>query len=89
MLHLRPELVHQDKLGVFGFGELAVEALAGEGVYFVRPWHRHVPASAGGDARAASAQKGRGLIEGAGKHLAELLVQLSQAPWGEAFPYRP
>ncbi len=87
MLHLRPELVHAEKLGVFPFGRLSVEALSGAGVHFVRPWHRYVPASAGGDARKASAEKGQAIIDGAAEHLAELLVQLSRAPWSEAFPY--
>jgi creatinine amidohydrolase len=89
MLHLRQELVRKDKFGVFPVGNLTVEALSGEGLYFVRPWHRHVPASAGGDVRKASAEKGRKLIEGAAEHLAELLVQLSQAKWSDSFPYQP
>jgi creatinine amidohydrolase len=87
MLHLRGDLVRRDKLAVFPFGTLAVEALAGGGVHFVRPWHRYVPASAGGDVRQASAQKGRELIRAEAEHLAELLVQLSRTPWTAAFPY--
>ncbi len=89
MLHLREDLVHQGEMGVFPFGTLAVEALAGAGVHFVRPWHRYVPASAGGDVRQASAEKGRTLIDAEAEHLAELLVQLSQAEWTDAFPYLP
>lgn len=89
MLHLRPDLVHKDKFDVFPFGKLRVEALSGAGVYFVRPWHRHVPVSAGGDVRQASAEKGRKIVEGAAEHLATLLVQLSQAQWTEAFPFEP
>jgi len=88
MLHLREDLVRTDKIGVQPFGQLAVEALSGGGVYFVRPWHRYVPAGAGGDARKASADKGRQLIDAEAEHLAELLVQLSEAPWTDAFPYR-
>ena len=88
MLHLRPDLVHKDKFDVFPFGKLSVEALAGAGVYFVRPWHRHVPVSAGGDVHRASAEKGRKIVEGAAEHLATLLVQLSQAQWTEAFPFK-
>jgi creatinine amidohydrolase len=87
MLHLREELVRKDLFGVFPFGKLTVEALSGGGVHFVRPWDRHVPASAGGDVRKATPEKGRKLIEGAAEHLAELLVQLSQAEWTDAFPY--
>ena len=46
-----------------------------------------MPASAGGDVRKATPEKGRKLIEGAAEHLADLLVQLSQAEWTDAFPY--
>lgn len=87
MLHLREDLVRKDRFGVFPFGKLSVEALSAGGVYFVRPWDRHVPASAGGDVRKATPEKGRKLIEGAAERLAELLVQLSQAEWTDAFPY--
>jgi creatinine amidohydrolase len=89
MLHLREDLVRTEKIGVLPFGRLAVEALSGGGVYFVRPWHRHVPGAAGGDARKASADKGRQLIDAEAEHLAELLLQLSRAPWSESFPYEP
>ncbi len=88
MLYLREDLVRKDKFDNFPWGEKpAVEALAGEGVYFVKPWHLHVPASAGGDVRKASVEKGKGLIENAAKHLARLLTQLSKTPWSETFPY--
>ncbi len=88
MLHLREDLVRKDKFDVFPWGQKpAVEALAGEGVYFVKPWHLHIPASAGGDVRKASAEKGKGLIDGAAEHLGRLLVQLSKTPWSETFPY--
>lgn len=89
MLHLREDLVRAGKIGVLPFGKLAVEALSAEGVYFVRPWHRHVPFAAGGDAREASADKGRRLIDAEAEHLADLLVQLSRAPWSDSFPYEP
>ena len=87
ILHLRGDLVRKDKLGVFERGRLAVEALAEENVYFVRPWHLHVPASAGGDVRKATADKGRGLIDASAERLATLLAQLSKAPHTDAFPY--
>jgi creatinine amidohydrolase/Fe(II)-dependent formamide hydrolase-like protein len=89
MLYLRQDLVRTDRLDVFPFGKLAVEALSGGEVHFVRPWHRYVPAGAGGDVRQASAEKGRQIIEGSAEQLAELLVQLSQAPWSDTFPYKP
>jgi len=88
IMHLRGELVRADKLGVFPTGVLAVEALGEPGVYFVRPWHLHVPASAGGDVRRSSAEKGEKLIDHSADRLAELLVQLSAAEWTASFPYR-
>jgi creatinine amidohydrolase len=87
MLYLREDLVRTGKIGVLPFGELAVEALSRD-AHFVRPWHRAVPASAGGDATQASAEKGREIVERSAEHIAELIVQLSQAPWSEAFPYK-
>ena len=89
MLHLREDLVRREAIDDNPWGRLAVEALSDGGVYFVRPWHRHVPAGAGGDARQASAEKGRQLLDAEAEHLAELLVQLSRAAWSESFPYEP
>jgi len=89
MLFERPDLVHTDKFENFPFGQIAVEALAGGAAHFVRPWHRAVPASAGGQTSESSAEKGKILIEGSAEYLAELLVQLTEAPWSEAFPYKP
>ena len=48
-----------------------------------------MPASAGGDARKASAEKGRQIIQAEAEHLAALLIGLSGAPWTDAFPYEP
>jgi len=87
MMHLHPDLVKADKRANFPFGRLAVDALDSPNVYFVRPWHRCVPASAGGETREATAEMGEKLVEGAAEYLADLLVQLARAPWTEAFPY--
>jgi len=87
MMHLHPHLVRNDKLADFPFGKLAVDALESSNVYFVKPWHRCVPASAGGETREATAELGQRLVEGAAGYLADLLVQLARAPWSEAFPY--
>ena len=87
MMYLRGDLVKADKLADFPFGELAVEALRSGGHYFVKPWHRVVPASAGGETRQSSAEKGRKVVEAEADGLSELLVQLTQTPWSDAFPY--
>lgn len=86
-LFLRPELVRRDKIGVFPRQAPSLETLTRYPVHFVRPWHRYVPASAGGDAREASAAKGEALIKSAADGLATLLTELSHAPETPAFPY--
>ncbi len=85
LLWIRPDLVHQDKLTDNPFGRLRVPGLAR--TRFVRPWHLYVPASAGGETRASSADKGRRLLEANAEGLAQLLVELSTAPYDERFPY--
>ncbi len=85
MLWIRPDLVHEDKLDDFPVARLRAKGLSH--VRFVRPWHLYVPASAGGETRAASAEKGRTLVEAYAKGFANLLVELSQAPYDEHFPY--
>jgi creatinine amidohydrolase len=89
MLHVRPDLVHKEKFGVFPWGELAVEALKDPHVIFVRPWHLYVPAAAGGDVREATEEKGRKLIEHSAEYLANLLVELTKAKFTDTFPYKP
>jgi len=86
MMWIRPDLVRQDELADNPFGQLAVPLLAGAN--FVRPWHVYVPASAGGETRASSADKGQAVTEALAAGLSDLLVQLSSTPWSESFPYR-
>ena len=87
VMHLRPDLVRPDKVADNPFGQLAVEALKDPRVTFVRPWHLACPASAAGDQRQATAAKGEALVASAARAIGRLLVELSQAPAGAAFPY--
>lgn len=89
MMHLRPDLVHADKLQDLPVGRPMVESIAQGKVFYVRPWHLHVPLGGGGETRASSAEKGRILVEGGAAGLADFLVELSQAPWSLTFPYPP
>lgn len=89
VMHLRGDLVHEDKLTDNPFGELAVDALAEADVYFVKPWHLHVPASAGGEQRKSSAEKGEKIIAAGVESLTKLLVELSAAQWTDHFPFKP
>ena len=85
VMDLRPDLVRTDELADNPFGRLRVKSLVG--ARFVRPWHLYVPASAGGETRASSAEKGRALHEAYSEGLAALLLELSQTPYNERFPY--
>lgn len=86
MLHIRPDLVHPETFTDNPLGELKVKSLAG--VEFVRPWHLYMPNTCGGDSRKATAEKGRIMNESEAEGLADLLVELSAAPWDERFPYK-
>jgi creatinine amidohydrolase/Fe(II)-dependent formamide hydrolase-like protein len=85
MMWIRPDLVREDRLADNPFGELRVPMLAR--ATYVRPWHLYVPVSAGGETRKSTADKGQAVIEAAASGLADLLVELSEAPWDERFPY--
>ena len=87
MLYLHEPLVRADKLGVSPRGKLAVEVLNRPGIHFVRPWHLFLPASADGDVRKATRAKGQARVDGAARHLSEILIGLSKAPWTPNFPF--
>ena len=85
MLWIRPDLVRRDQLADNPFGKLSVPSL--DKARFVRPWHLYVPVSAGGETRASSAEKGRAVTQANAQGLSQLLVELSEAPYSERFPY--
>ncbi len=89
VMYLRGELVQEDKLACNAWGELAVDALADSDVYFVKPWHLHVPASAGGEQRESSADKGEKIIAAGVESLTKLLVELTAAEMTDHFPFKP
>ncbi len=89
IMHLRGDLIRTDKFGVFPLGEIAIDVLQEEGVYFVKPWHLYLPVSAGGDVRKSTAEKGQKLTDYSAEFLAKLLVELTEAPWTETFPFEP
>jgi len=85
MLWIRPDLVRKQKFGNFPFGRSKIHAL--RFAEFVRPWHMYVPASAGGETRKSTANKGKMLIETEAGIIAELLVELTKAKFDNNFPY--
>lgn len=86
-MYVRPDLVRHDKLADNPRGQATLPSLRNPAVQFVRPWHAHVPVSAGGEQRKASAEKGKAIIESAAANIATLLVELSEAPESADFPY--
>lgn len=87
MLYLRPDLVREDALEEFPIRSAAIEDLESDAMYFVPPWHGHMPESAGGETRSSSAETGEALIDGAADRIADLLVALDGADLHELFPY--
>jgi len=87
IMYLRPELVRKDKLRDQPQRKPTVSCLDDPRVTFVRPWHQYVPQSGGGDNRTSTAAKGKAIVETAADNFAAFLVELSQAPWSDDFPY--
>lgn len=87
IMHLRPELVRKDLIADNPRNKPQVEALNDFKTDFVRPWHLYIPASAGGDARKASEEKGKTVIDSAIDGMERLLSEISLAPDTDTFPY--
>lgn len=87
VMHLRPELVKEDFIADNPRHRPKVQAINDFKVDFVRPWHLYIPVSAGGDARKASAEKGKVVIESAIEGMGRLFAELSLAEDTETFPY--
>jgi creatinine amidohydrolase len=63
------------------------EAINQGWISITRPWHLLTTNAGAGNPHAASAEKGRRLMEVLVKRLADFLVELSAAPLDERFPY--
>lgn len=87
ILHLRPDLVRDDKFEDFPIQKSAIEQLEENAVSFVPRWDAYVPASAGGDTRESTPEKGKVLIDATADWLADFLVELDDAALHEMFPY--
>jgi creatinine amidohydrolase len=88
-MHAKPEFVHTDKLQDQPAFQPMIDVLNDRNVVMVHPWHRRYPLSGGGDARKATAEKGRALMDSAVDKCVKLLVELSRTPWHPEFPYAP
>lgn len=68
---------------------LKFKALNEGWVSITRPWHLLTTHSGAGDPRAASAEKGRRLMDVLVERLSQFLVELSEAPLDADFPFAP
>ena len=87
MLFLKPGLVRKDRIGVYPVNHPKIDSLEECLVTHVKPWHLHLPASAGGDSRKASSEKARAIFEEGVEAWAGLLEELSKAPESATFPF--
>ncbi len=92
ILAVRPELVATNADGRLAADAGAVrptrfEAVNRGWVSISRPWHLLTTNTGSGNPHAATAEKGRRLIEAVVPRLAEFLVDLSAAPVDESFPF--
>ena len=85
--HFQPGLVRPEHLADFPVNQPDLEELRDGRVFFVRPWEKYLPVSAGGETRESGPEKGRIQAGAAVRGLADYLVRLSQAPWHPGFPY--
>jgi creatinine amidohydrolase len=82
-----PELVHIELADEGAARPTRFDALNRNWVSITRPWHLVSTNTGLGDPRAASADKGRRLMDVLIERLARFLIDLSSAPMDEKFPY--
>jgi creatinine amidohydrolase len=87
-----PELVARNEDGTLTADEgrtatSRFEAVNRGWVSITRPWHLLTTNAGSGNPHAATAEKGRRLVELLVQRLAKFLVELSEAPLDERFPY--
>ncbi|QDV38469.1 creatininase family protein [Tautonia plasticadhaerens] len=82
-----PELVRLDRADDGATAATRFEAVNRGWVGITRPWHLLTTNSGAGDPRPASAEKGRAVTELVVDRLASFLVELSECPIDDRFPY--
>ena len=71
-------------------GEVYPSRLAGVNdgtAWLARPWHLLTKNSGYGDPALATAEKGRRFLDACAAKIAQFLLELSEAPLDETFPY--
>jgi creatinine amidohydrolase len=82
-----PELVHPELADDGAVRPSRFDAINRGWVSITRPWHLVTTNTGMGDPRAATAEKGRRLMEAVVERLGQFLVELAAAPMDETFPY--
>jgi creatinine amidohydrolase len=84
-----PELVQMDLADDGAARPSRFEAINRGWVSITRPWHLVSTNTGIGDPAAASAEKGRRLMDALVERLSRFLLELAAAPMDETFPYPP
>jgi creatinine amidohydrolase len=82
-----PDLLDVSKADDGAAAPTAIDAINRGWVSITRPWHLVSKNTGLGDPAAATADKGRQLMEILTERLGTFLVDLAQRPWSERFPY--
>jgi creatinine amidohydrolase len=82
-----PELLHSEQADAGAARPTRFEAINRGWVSITRPWHLVTTNTGLGDPKAATAEKGRVLMDAVVERLSQFLIQLSAAPMNESFPY--
>jgi creatinine amidohydrolase len=82
-----PGLVFPDQADAGAMAPTRFEAVNKGWVEITRPWHLLTTNSGAGDPRPATAEKGHAITDAVVERLAAFLVDLSQSPADERFPY--
>ncbi len=82
-----PQFVHMDQAGKGAVKPTRFEAIERGWISITRPWHLATADTGMGDPSAASAEKGRRLMDVLVERLGSFLVELARAEMSEQFPY--
>jgi creatinine amidohydrolase len=84
-----PEFVHHELADSGTARPTRFEAINRGWVSITRPWHLATTSTGLGDPRAATADKGRQLLDVLTERLGRFLAELAAAPLDDCFPYAP
>jgi creatinine amidohydrolase len=82
-----PEFVHPELADSGATNPTRFEAINRKWISITRPWHLATTNAGLGDPAPATAEKGRLLMEGIVERLSKFLIELSNTPIDDKFPY--